>query len=70
LTVLKNWAPLRNLFVPPGVPSWLQASQKARKGNVWGFQGCVALLITTHRGGFEKCAAKDITKFEHSLTLP
>ena len=23
--VQKNWAPLRKLFTPPGVPSWLQA---------------------------------------------
>jgi len=26
-TVLKYWAPLRKLFVPPGVPSWLWAWQ-------------------------------------------
>jgi len=23
--VQKNWAPLRKLFAPPGVPSWLRA---------------------------------------------
>jgi len=23
--ILKNWAPLRKLFDPPSVPSWLQA---------------------------------------------
>jgi len=29
---LKIWAPLRKLFAPPGVPSWLQAWAKPSDG--------------------------------------
>jgi len=29
---LKIWSPLRKLFAPPGVPSWLQAKEKPSDG--------------------------------------